>query len=510
MLSGKLKREASMIKNCCRHQFQLQSCEFGTNSSIGTRIFSSSSHWKQVRFHNGSSRKPSTTLLPKQYLDAYDPKRFDPLTHQRNDVPFNPIDGTPPSADSHPATPKQEDTYDKSAYKYETSWLGTHLDRWRSDPSDFDLYWPISTNEELQNTQSKTKSTKRVLWSNWNADLVRDRDKSPILFQYDEILHNEDKCTEKRLLKALYQYGLVLITGTPTSTDSLPEEVMTEATKNATNSQERAEDAILHLASMIGYHPLQTLYGSGVWSTSSYSSFYNSDGSDGDAKVGSTADSAYGSTSLPLHTDMTYISNPPGVQIFLMVQPATATTSTFRGDQDSTIITPKGQSVYLDGFAAAEQLRKENSDAFHLLASTQRRYRCIDDAEGWHLEACGPLINAIQRENDWGPVTSIRHNDLDRLPDLPPYPSLTDNSNFTTFYEKLLSAHAAWDNILRRDEMRLVIDLECGDCVLVANQRCMHGRFAFDGSPFPRVVMGCYVGMDELGSKWKHSGFSFP
>lgn len=501
-----MQRDALIIKNCFR---KLQS-QFGTKSSIGTRIFNSSSHLKQVRLHNGSSLKPSTPIvLPKQYLDAYNPERFDALTHQRNDVLFNPIDGTPPSsADSHLhlATTKQEDTYDKSEYKYEASWLDKHLDRWRSDPNDFDLYWP-----ELQNTQSTSTSTKRVLWSNWNAYLVRDREKSPILFQYDDILQDEDKCTELRLLKALYQYGLVLITGTPTSTDSLPEEVMTEATKNATNSQERAEDAILHLASMIGYHPLQTLYGSGVWSTSSYSSFCNSDESDGDAKAGSTADSAYGSTSLPLHTDMTYISNPPGVQIFLMVQPATATTSSSSSsDHDSTIIAPKGQSVYLDGFAAAEQLRKENPDAFHLLASTQRRYRCIDDAEGWHLEACGPLINAIQRENGWGPVTSIRHNDLDRLPDLPPYPSQTDNSNFNTFYDELLSAHAAWDNILRRDEMRLVIDLECGDCVLVANQRCMHGRYAFDASSFPRVVMGCYVGMDELGSKWRHSGISFP
>mmetsp|Transcript_8247 Transcript_8247/g.16757 ORF Transcript_8247/g.16757 Transcript_8247/m.16757 type:complete len:518 (-) Transcript_8247:4601-6154(-) len=516
LLSGKhhllIPKRAALAKKCCWRGHQLQrSCVSGTKSSIGTRIFNSRSHLGQVRFRNGSSQhRPNTTLLPKQYLDAYDPKRFDPSTHQRNDVLFNPIDGTPPSAVSHSATPKQEDTHDKSSHKYKDSWLGTHLDRWRADPSDFDCYWPVPTNEELQDTKNKTTTTKRVLWSNWTADLVRDRDKSPILFQYDDIVHDEDKNTEERLLKAFYQYGLVLITGTPTATDSLPEGVMTEATKNATNSQERAEDAILKLASMIGYHPLQTLYGSGVWSTSSYSSFYNSDDSDGQVKAGSTADSAYGSTSLPLHTDMTYISNPPGVQIFLMVQPATATRSTLSSEQDSTTIAPKGQSVYLDGFAAAEQLRKENPDAFHLLASTQRRYRCIDDAEGWHLEACGPVINAIHREDGWGPVTSIRHNDLDRLPDLPPYPSQNDNSNFTTFYDELLSAHAAWDNILRRDEMRLVIDLKCGDCVLVANQRCMHGRYAFDASAYPRVVMGCYVGMDELGSKWRHSGFLFP
>ena len=200
---------------------------------------------------------------------------------------------------------------------------------------------------------------------------------------------------------------------------------------------------------------------------------------------------------------MNYISNPPGVQIFLMVQPATAGKS----NQESTKITAhKGQSVYLDGFAAAERLRIENPDAFHLLASTERRYRCIDDEEGWHLEACGPVINALPREHGWGPVTSIRHNDLDRLPDLPPYSISDDESKYIKFYDELKNAHEAWDNILRRDEMRLVIDLKCGDCVLVSNQRCMHGRYAFDTSSFPRVVMGCYVGMDELNSKWRQRG----
>mmetsp|Transcript_19133 Transcript_19133/g.40324 ORF Transcript_19133/g.40324 Transcript_19133/m.40324 type:complete len:201 (+) Transcript_19133:1-603(+) len=170
--------------------------------------------------------------------------------------------------------------------------------------------------------------------------MVRDPKASPILFKYENISRNKNDDSklhhseDERLLKALYQYGLVLITGTPSFTDSIPLDVMSEATKNtlARNSgndtNESAESAILNLASIIGYHPLHTLYGSGVWSTSSYSSFYNNDVDSGseeasgaDGSSASTADSAYGSTSLPLHTDMTYMSTPPGVQIFLMVQP---------------------------------------------------------------------------------------------------------------------------------------------------------------------------------------------
>ena len=508
MLGGKHHMHAGemttkMMKNWCLRRMLPQTINLGsyTYSSSGRLFYrgrnsASCNNLHHARFYNTGSS------LPRQYLDAYDAQKFDSSTHQRNDVLFDPIDGKPPQPSNYSSITKQEEKQDKSSHNFEDSWLESHLQRWRADPSDFDSTWPVSSNELEGSTKTKS-TTKRILWSNWTEELVRDRDKSPILFEYDNLIHDKSKNMERRLMKALYQFGLVLITSTPSATDSLPEEITTEETKNAVNANESAEDAILHLASMIGYHPLQTLYGSGVWSTSSYSSFYNKDNSD-DQINASTADSAYGSTSLPLHTDMNYISNPPGIQIFLMVQPATAGKTS---DQESTKITShKGQSVYLDGFAAAERLRIENPNAFHLLASTERRYRCIDDEEGWHLEACGPVINALPRENGWGPVTSIRHNDLDRLPDLPPYSLSDDESKYIEFYDELRNAHEAWDNILRRDEMRLVIDLKCGDCVLVSNQRCMHGRYAFDTSSFPRVVMGCYVGMDELNSKWRQTG----
>ena len=110
-------------------------------------------------------------------------------------------------------------------------------------------------------------------------------------------------------------------------------------------------------------------------------------------------------------------------------------------------------------------------------------------------------------EGAWGPVRALRHNDLDRLPDLPPYPGRRgDPRGGDAFYRELRRAHAAWDDVLRRDSNRLVLELRPGDCVVVANQRCLHGRYAFETAAFPRVVMGCYVGMDELASKWRRMG----
>ncbi|ACI64401.1 predicted protein [Thalassiosira pseudonana CCMP1335] len=501
-------------------------------------------HRRQLNIRYISINIGTRPPLPLQFLGAYDAQKFDQSTHQRNDIPFDPVNGKPPPSSSAeaspPSTPGCTWEYDSSTDKwslplegntssnYSNEWVQSQLQQWRMDPTDFDVQWNADNpTGNAKHAQEANHATKRVLWSNWTADMIRDPSVSPILFQYDNLRSSENNSNdEKRLLKTLHQYGLVLIRGTPTSTDSLPRGVMNEASlslADTSDTQETAESAILHLASLIGYHPLHTLYGSGVWSTSSHSSFYNKEGDGNDTNdesgaattsaSASTADSAYGSTSLPLHTDMTYMGNPPGVQVFLMVQPASNATTT--SGNDTSAFTPKGQSVYLDGFAAAKQLLLENPEAYNLLATTQRRYRCVDNDEGWHLEASGPVIDAAPRwrkANDayeWGPVKSIRHNDLDRLPDLPPYfgneTSLNDSRN-DSFYRQLQEAHEAWDNILRRDSLRLVIDLQPGECVLVANQRCMHGRYSFEASKYPRVVMGCYVGMDELLSKWRRNG----
>jgi alpha-ketoglutarate-dependent taurine dioxygenase len=188
--------------------------------------------------------------------------------------------------------------------------------------------------------------------------------------------------------------------------------------------------------------PMRTLYGT-VWSTIS----------SGQEQGSSVADSAYGQEALPLHTDMTYFRDPPGLQIFTMLQPA------LRG----------GESLFCDGFAVAERVRSADPEAFSVLATTPRRFRSIDTETGWHLEASGPVI-ALYNDQ----VVSIRHNDLDRLPDLPC--SHQSPQDHVEFYEKLRVAHQVWDSVLSSDDIRLEMRLRNGDTMIVANQvrRCMH------------------------------------
>ncbi len=185
---------------------------------------------------------------------------------------------------------------------------------------------------------------------------------------------------------------------------------------------------------------------------------------------------------------MTYYRDPPGLQIFSMVSPAEE----------------GGESVFADGLAIAEHMRKYHPKEFDTLCRNVRRYRSIDSENGWHLEANGPVIQAIdlshrkhkhtpnnEGSDRWGPIVCIRHNDLDRLPDLPPI-GIHEEDEVNEFYTELREAHQVWDNLVGDDTFRLVVGLKPGDTVVVANQRCLHGRKSFSNAT-PRKVIGCYV-----------------
>ena len=109
----------------------------------------------------------------------------------------------------------------------------------------------------------------------------------------------------------------------------------------------------------------------------------------------------------------------------------------------------------------------------------------MDHQHGWHLEATGPVIKAMDQWQNcrgrmeseeeeekavdrWGAIVEIRHNDLDRLPDLPPV-SVVDQGNVDEYYQELEQAHFVWDGLLASDRFRLVVKMEPGDTMVVAN-----------------------------------------
>jgi hypothetical protein len=120
--------------------------------------------------------------------------------------------------------------------------------------------------------------------------------------------------------------------------------------------------------------------------------------------------------------------------------------------------------VFGDGFAVAEALRESNPSAFDILSKTVRTYHSRDEVTGWHLKASGTVIQVKH-----GRIAGIRHNDLDRLPDLPPYHAIAQD-DLDAFYRELKNAHDAWDTLLAQDKFRLVMNLAPGDTIVVANQ----------------------------------------
>lgn len=364
-----------------------------------------------------------------------DPTNFDPDTMQRTDVSFDAGTGKPLIQTTLPA-PLEIREYssdgdyfrvewdDGSVSKYATEWVDDALLRWKGEISKTDQ--------------------RHVLWTGLTEDMVRSPSSS-LNIPFERAIAAEGFAPS---LRSLYEYGILLVTNTPIYDGGAGVAALASAfgggsvknkTSLLTNYWSGGHNEIMLPRGTDG--PLRTLYGT-IWTTTS----------SGQVKGASIADSAYGHEALPLHTDLTYHRDPPGLQIFTMVQPAQ----------------PGGESIFGDGFAVADRLRRTNPEAFATLAGTVRRYRCIDYATGWHLEGSGPVITV-----DNNRVVMIRHNDLDRLPSLPPL----DVVNVADFYSKQQAAHLAWDKMLAEDETQLVIRLQAGDTIVVANQVSRVGTF---------------------------------
>jgi hypothetical protein len=356
-----------------------------------------------------------------------DPSNYDRVTHQRKDFQYDKFDGRPLEKYEPPKLKTfkiEKDTFqlfweDGTVSKYTREWLDEEMVKWRGLDEVLD---------------------ERVLWSDVDENFIRTG--SEMNIEFKELLTEEGQETALRIL---HIYGILLVKNTPIDDNGASVAAMASAlgggsVKNsntllATYRKGKAKRLSLPKGTD---GPMRTMYGT-VWSTSKRKQ-----------KGGtSTADSAYGCGSLPLHTDMTYLRDPPGLQIFTMVQPSKY----------------GGESIFADGFAVADELKGSNNDAYELLKTTVRRYRSIDDSTGWHLEATGPIIS----ENYMGFCNMIRHNDLDRMPDFPPKDARLQ-IDFDQFYEKLWNAHKAWNKILSSAAIRLEISLGPGETIVVANQ----------------------------------------
>lgn len=178
---------------------------------------------------------------------------------------------------------------------------------------------------------------------------------------------------------------------------------------------------------------------------------------------------AYTSNRLNCHSDLPNREMPPGLQfLHCLVFEATG-----------------GDSILVDAFACADELRRVDPAAFELLTTTPIRYRYSGpDSE---LSARSPII----RVDADGELFEIRYSNALLAPlDAAP--------------EKMIDTYRAihsFAGLLQSSDFEIKTRLRAGDLMSFHNNRVLHGRDVFDPNSGHRHLQGCYVDLDDFLSR---------
>jgi trimethyllysine dioxygenase len=182
-------------------------------------------------------------------------------------------------------------------------------------------------------------------------------------------------------------------------------------------------------------------------------------------------DTAYTNIALPAHTDTTYFTDPVGLQFFHLLE--------HRGSG--------GESLYVDGFHVATQLKKEQPWAFDALCRIELSAHSAGD-DNTSIQPSKPFT--ILELNKQGRLHQIRYNNDDRST------LCLTNPETQEFYAALHE----WTRLVRKKENEFWIKLQPGLAVMMDNWRILHGRASFTGY---RRMCGSYHNRDDYQSRVK-------
>jgi gamma-butyrobetaine dioxygenase len=177
---------------------------------------------------------------------------------------------------------------------------------------------------------------------------------------------------------------------------------------------------------------------------------------------------AYTSVPLVCHTDEAYRDPAPTVQLqHVLLADASG-----------------GESTLVDGFRVATDLRRDNPEAFRLLATTVLRFRFADAAT--QLECDASVIDCFPD----GRLRSIRFSNHSATPFLLGFDEM----------ESFYAAYRTFGSMRESARYQLRAALGPGDLYMVDNRRVLHGRTGFSASGV-RHLQSCYIERDELVSR---------
>jgi gamma-butyrobetaine dioxygenase len=143
-----------------------------------------------------------------------------------------------------------------------------------------------------------------------------------------------------------------------------------------------------------------------------------------------------------------------------------------------------GESIVVDGFFAAERLRREQPEAFALLTRHAVPFRYVEKG-AVDIQTRAPLIEL----NSEGELRAVRYNNRSAAPfDLP-------EDVMRPYYR----AYRRFGRLLHDPQATVGFRLRAGDLFIVDNQRVLHGRRGFAGGR--RHLQGAYADKDGLLSK---------
>ncbi len=179
-------------------------------------------------------------------------------------------------------------------------------------------------------------------------------------------------------------------------------------------------------------------------------------------------DSAYGCEYIGPHNDCCYYDHAPYLQTFhCLMHNGTG-----------------GESLLVDGFAIAKDMRESEPESYQILTSVDVPYQCINtDISYWSQK---PII----KTEDNGELQQICFNNADR-------------GKVWYGYEKtkqFYDAYAKFYQLANDPQRQFRFKLTPGSLLIFNNWRLLHGRTAFTGL---RKMCGSYHGIDSVVARYR-------
>jgi gamma-butyrobetaine dioxygenase len=142
-----------------------------------------------------------------------------------------------------------------------------------------------------------------------------------------------------------------------------------------------------------------------------------------------------------------------------------------------------GESTLVDGFRVVEDLRREMPDDYAILCETPVTFAQLDPSVEYFFARTTPVIETDRA----GELLALHWSHKNFVIDLP--------------FDKMGRYYAAYRSLLSRlksPRYEHVFRLEPGQCLLVENDRVLHGRRAFDANSGTRHFTTAFVAWDYL------------